>query len=136
MHNLESSPSTAEDSSDSSNVSRLSFFRRILEDDIAHFEDFEGEGVFTVLSEGLEESWEEGGSDDLVFYRFWVGENDGGRSIVGSVEEGKVLIVRALQIVAAHQQSESHRRRGKDERESEGGLRSIPLRSTVVASYR
>ena len=92
MSNLESSSSSTEDSGDSSNVSRLSFFRFVLEDNIAHFEDLDRKRVFTILSESLEESWEEGSTDDLIFYRFWVGENDGGLSVVGSVEEGEVLI--------------------------------------------
>ena len=135
MNDLETSSPSAEDTGDSSYIPRLSFFRCVLEDDIAHFENLERERMFAVFSERLEESGEEGRSHDLVFDRFRVRKNDGGRSIVGSVEEGKVLVVGALRM-----NDSSAKRIAAEERisarESEGEPRAIPLRSRVVASCR
>jgi len=96
MYNFESSFPSAEDTSDSSNVSRLTFFPRVLDDDIGDLEDSEREGVFSVLTNSLEHTGKKGGSDDLVFDRLGVGENDSEISGILSVEEFEVLVVRAL----------------------------------------
>jgi len=98
MYNFESSFPSAEDTSDSSNVSRLTFFPRVLDDDIGDLEDSEREGVFSVLTNSLEHTGKKGGSDDLVFDRLGVGENDSEISRILSVEEFEVLVVGALLI--------------------------------------
>lgn len=48
-----------------------------------------------VLAQGFKEAREERGAYDLVFCRFWVGELNGRGAVVGAVEVGEVLGVRA-----------------------------------------
>lgn len=96
MHDFESSFPSAENTSNSTNVSRLTFFSRILHDDIGNLEDSERKSVFSVFTNSLEHTGKKGGSDDLVFDRLGVGENDCEISGIFTVEELEVLVVRAL----------------------------------------
>lgn len=68
---------------------------QVLEDYVADFEDLNRNAVVFVLSEGLEETGEEGCAHDLVFRRFRVGQSDGGGAIVHAIQVCKVLCVRA-----------------------------------------
>jgi hypothetical protein len=85
VNDFESSFPSAEDTSNSSNVPSLTFFSRILDDDIRDFENSERKGVLAVLPNRLEHTGKERSSNDLVFDRFRVGENDSEISRIFSV---------------------------------------------------
>lgn len=76
-------------------VAALALERRVLEGDVADLEDADRDAVVLVLPERLEEAREEGRAHDLVLRRLGVGQSDGGGAVVGAVQVGEVLRVRA-----------------------------------------
>ncbi len=67
----------------------------IFEGYVADFEDFDRDAVVFVLSEGLEETGEEGRAHDLVFCCLGVGQSDSGGAVIDAIQVCKVLGVRA-----------------------------------------
>lgn len=65
----------------------------VLYDDVRDLKDLHRQGVLLVLSDRLEQSWEQRGSHDLVFGRLWVLEDHCGLAVVLAIQPGKVLIV-------------------------------------------
>ena len=97
MNDLEPSRPVAPDRGSMAHVSRLTFTSCVLEHDIGRFENLDRERVRAVLADGFEETWEQGGSDDLIFGRLGIGEPDGGLPVVFAVQPCEVFVMRALQ---------------------------------------
>ena len=101
MDHFESSLLVGENSSHPPIIPSFPFLRRILETDVRYFKDFEGEWKTLVFSDSLEETGEEGGTDDLEFDSGGIEEFDSCRAVVFSVEEFEVFVVRALLVSIA-----------------------------------
>lgn len=94
MHLLESRSLSAISRRKLALVPALPLLRLVFVDDVGGLEDLDGEGVFAVFADGLEDSGDEGCAHDLVFGCLGVGELDGS-VVVGVVQPAKVLVVRA-----------------------------------------
>ncbi len=95
VHDLEAAALGQKRGGEVALVAALALERWVLEGDVADLEDADGDAVVLVLAQGLEQARQEGGADDLVLGRFGVGEPDGGGAVVGAVQVGEVLGVRA-----------------------------------------
>lgn len=67
--------------------------------------------MLSIFPDRFEETGEERGAYDLVLDSFWVGEYDSGRTVVHSIEETKVFIVRALDLSIPRLEAEGGRGR-------------------------
>lgn len=76
-------------------VTTLALQRQVLESDIADLEDLHGHGVMLVLTDGLEQTGQQAGADNLELKSLRVGQLDGGVTVVLAVEPSEVLVVRA-----------------------------------------
>ena len=76
-------------------VASLALNGVILESHVGGFEDLHGQTVALVLSDGLEKTGDERGSDNLVLLGLGVGKTDSSLSVILAVEPSKVLIVTA-----------------------------------------
>ena len=95
MHDLEAAVLGQKGRGEMALVATFALEGEVLEGDVADLEDLHRDAVVFVFAQGLEEARQEGGADDLVLGRFGVGEADGGGAVVGTVQVGKVLGVRA-----------------------------------------
>lgn len=98
MDNLEAGRLVAPDGGDLSVVPRPSLFAHVLHGNVRYLKDRDRQRQLLVLSDRLEQSREKRSSHHLVLDRLGVGQGDGKVPGVGSVEERKVLVVRALQV--------------------------------------
>lgn len=76
-------------------VASLALERLVLEGNVGDLKDLDGDTVALVLTDGLEETGEERGADNLVLGSLGVGEADDGVAVVLAVEPGEVLVVAA-----------------------------------------
>ena len=93
MYNLEACGLVAPDCGSMSLVPGLSLSVGVLENDVRGLEDFDGEGVRFVLPNGLEQTRNEGRTDDLKLERLGVGDLDSSLVVVLVVQPFKVLFV-------------------------------------------
>ena len=96
MDDFESSGLVAPNCSRVSDISCLTFRFGVLEDDIRGLEDLDGERVGTVLSDGFEETGEEGRADDLEFECLWVSDSYDLGGVIVAVEPVEVFFMGAL----------------------------------------
>ena len=96
MDDFESSSLVTPNCSCVSDIPCLTLRFGVLEDDIRRLEDLDGEWVGAILSDGFEETGEEGSTDDLECECFGVTDANDLCAVVFAVQPVKVFFVRAL----------------------------------------
>lgn len=95
VDNLETTALAVESGSKVTLVATLALQGQVFESNVANLEDLHGHTVGLVLTDGLQQTGEQAGADDLELGSLGIGKLDGGVAIVLAVQPGKVLIVRA-----------------------------------------
>lgn len=96
MYNLKSGRLVAPDSRSVSDVASLPLPFGIFDRDVAGLEYLDGKWVRAVLSNGLEEPWNERGTHDLEFECFRIRNLDSCLAVVYMVEELEILFMGTL----------------------------------------
>lgn len=93
MDDLETATPPVPSSSKVALVTALSLQRQILESNVAYFEDLHGHGVVLVFTNGLQQTRQQAGTDNLEFKGLGVGQLDSGIAVILAVQPAEVLIV-------------------------------------------